>query len=158
MQLLRVWKEIIYFFCFFFCRSWGQSCTRTVGSCTPGGGRGTASYRDGNLWDVVIVKSCVNIQAGSWLATHEWPTNQKAGQQVDPTLEFTTTHISFHSWCRASWQRKPGSSWPADSGTVSGTPPSTWSTVDFCPKTRWVSYISRNLVPTLSMNKKLVDQ
>ena len=36
---------------------------------------------------VVIVKSCVNNQAGSWLATQEWTTNQKQGQQVDPTLD-----------------------------------------------------------------------
>ena len=29
------------------------------------------AIRDGNLWIVVIVKSCVNKQAGSWLATQE---------------------------------------------------------------------------------------
>ena len=43
--------------------------------------------RDGNLWIVVIVKSCFNQQAGSWLAAQEWTTNQKQGQQVDPTLD-----------------------------------------------------------------------
>ena len=43
---------------------------------------------DGNLSVVVIVKSCVKCkQAGSWLAVQEWTTNQKPGQQVDPTLD-----------------------------------------------------------------------
>ena len=41
----------------------------------------------GNLWVVVIVKSCVNKLAGSLLATQEWTTNEKPGQQVDPTLD-----------------------------------------------------------------------
>ena len=36
---------------------------------------------------VVIVKSFVKKQAGSWLAAQECTTNQKPGQQVDPTLE-----------------------------------------------------------------------
>ena len=49
-------------------------------------------YRDGNLWVVVIVKSCVNKQAGSCLASQEWKTNQKPGQQVDPILDMTATH------------------------------------------------------------------
>ena len=44
------------------------------------------------LWVVVIVKSWVNKQAGFWLAAQEWTTNQKPGQQVDPTLDLTTTH------------------------------------------------------------------
>ena len=43
--------------------------------------------RGGNLWVGVIVKSWVNKQAGSWLATQEWSTNQKPGQQVDPILD-----------------------------------------------------------------------
>ena len=43
--------------------------------------------RDGNLWVAAIVKSCVNRQAGSWLAAQEWTTNQKPGQQVDTTLD-----------------------------------------------------------------------
>ena len=43
--------------------------------------------RDGSLWVVVIVKSCVNEQAGSWFATQEWTTNQEPGQQVEPTLD-----------------------------------------------------------------------
>ena len=52
----------------------------------PAGGGGGGG-RDGNLWVVVIVKNWVNKQAGSWLATQEWSTNQKLGQQVDPTLD-----------------------------------------------------------------------
>ena len=48
--------------------------------------------RGGNLLDVVIVKSYVNLQAGSWLAAQEWTTNQKPGQLIDPTLDMTTTH------------------------------------------------------------------
>ena len=47
---------------------------------------------DGNLWIVVIVKICVNKQADSWLAAQEWTTNQKPGQQVETTLDMTTTH------------------------------------------------------------------
>ena len=43
--------------------------------------------RDGSLWVVVNVKSCVNKQAGSWSAAQEWTTNQKPDQQVDPTLD-----------------------------------------------------------------------
>ena len=47
---------------------------------------------DGNLWDVVIVKSWVNKQAGFWLAAQVWwTTKQKLGQQADPTLDMTTT-------------------------------------------------------------------
>ena len=38
-------------------------------------------------WVVVIAKSCVNKQAGSWLAAQEWTTNRKPGQQFDPTLD-----------------------------------------------------------------------
>ena len=41
---------------------------------------------------VVIVKTCVNKQAGSLLAAQEWTINQKPGQQVDPTLDMKTTH------------------------------------------------------------------
>ena len=37
---------------------------------------GWASCRDGNLWVVVIVKSCINRQVGSWLAAQEWETSQ----------------------------------------------------------------------------------
>ena len=48
---------------------------------------GLPDTRDGNLWVVVIVKSWVNKLAGSWLAAQEWTTNQKPGQQVDPTLD-----------------------------------------------------------------------
>ena len=48
--------------------------------------------RDENLGVVVIVKSWVNKQAGSWLAAQEWTTYQKPGQEVDPTLDMTTTH------------------------------------------------------------------
>ena len=43
--------------------------------------------RDGNLWVLVIFKSCVNKRAGSWFATQEGTTNQKPGQQVDPTFD-----------------------------------------------------------------------
>ena len=43
--------------------------------------------RDGSLLVEVIVNSCVNNQAGSWLAVQEWTTNQKPGQQVDPALD-----------------------------------------------------------------------
>ena len=50
------------------------------------------SPRDGNLCVLVIVKSCVNKYAGSWLAAQEWATNLKPGQQVDLTLDMTTTH------------------------------------------------------------------
>ena len=46
----------------------------------------TMNNRDGNLLVVVIVKSCVNKQTGSWLAGQEWTTNQKPDQQVDTTL------------------------------------------------------------------------
>ena len=49
--------------------------------------RNSVVTRDGNLWVVVIVKSWVNKQPGSWLAAQEWTTNQKPGQQVDTTLE-----------------------------------------------------------------------
>ena len=42
---------------------------------------------DGNLRFVVIVKSWVSKQTGSWLAAQEWTTNQKPGQQIDPTLD-----------------------------------------------------------------------
>ena len=31
------------------------------------------------------------MQAGSWLAAKEGTTNQKPGQQIDPTLDMTTT-------------------------------------------------------------------
>ena len=48
--------------------------------------------RGGTLWVVVIVKSCVNKRAGSWLSAQEWTTNQKPGRQVDPALDVTTTH------------------------------------------------------------------
>ena len=49
--------------------------------------------RDGNFWAVVIVKSCGNKQAGSWLAAQELTANQKPGQQVDQTLDtMTQTH------------------------------------------------------------------
>ena len=51
-----------------------------------------AKTRGGNLWVVVIVKIWVNKQTGSWLAAQEWTTNQKPEQQVDPTLDMTTTH------------------------------------------------------------------
>ena len=43
--------------------------------------------RDGNFCHVVIVKSCVNKQTGSWLATQECTTNQEPGKQIDPTLD-----------------------------------------------------------------------
>ena len=36
---------------------------------------------------LVIVKSCFNKRAGSWLAAQEWTTNQKPGQQVDTALD-----------------------------------------------------------------------
>ena len=52
--------------------------------------------REGTLCVVVIVKSCVNKQAGSWLAGQEWTTNQKPGQQVDPTLDNDSN--GFRSW------------------------------------------------------------
>ena len=42
---------------------------------------------DGNLWVVVIVKRCVNKQAGLWLAAKEWTTNQKPDYHVDPTID-----------------------------------------------------------------------
>ena len=38
------------------------------------------------------VKHWVNKQAGSWSAAQEWTTNQRLGQQVDTTLDLTTTH------------------------------------------------------------------
>ena len=44
------------------------------------------------IWVVVIVKSFVNKEAGFWLATQEWTTNQKPGKQFDTTLDMTTTH------------------------------------------------------------------
>ena len=53
----------------------------------PGLRRQAKFTRDGILWVVAIVKSFVNKQAGSWLLTQEWTTNQKPGQQVDPTLD-----------------------------------------------------------------------
>ena len=46
-----------------------------------------ATARDGNLWVVDIVKRWVNKQAGSWLSTQEQTTDQKPGQQVDPTID-----------------------------------------------------------------------
>ena len=46
-----------------------------------------AAPRYGNLSVVVIVKSCVKKQAGSWLAIQEWTTNKKPIEQVDPTLD-----------------------------------------------------------------------
>ena len=61
------------------------------GGVGPGDGqRGAKTSRDGNLWVVVIVKSCVNKQAGSGSAAQEWTTNQKPGQQGGTTLDFDT--------------------------------------------------------------------
>ena len=55
--------------------------------CLDDTGFGESVARDGNLLLVVIVKSWVNKQAGSWLAAQQWTTNQMPGQQVDQTLD-----------------------------------------------------------------------
>ena len=55
-----------------------------------------STSRDGNLNIVVIQKSCVNKQPASWL---QWTTNQKPGQQVDPTLDNDYNLISASVDC-----------------------------------------------------------
>ena len=53
----------------------------------PGSPPSPSPSWNGNLWVVVTVKTWVNEQADSWLAALEWTTNQKSGQQGDPTLD-----------------------------------------------------------------------
>ena len=58
---------------------------------------------DGNLWVVVIVKSCVNKQAGSWLAVQksEKPIRSQVSK-LTQLMTSTTTHkfplLSTPSW------------------------------------------------------------
>ena len=62
-----------------WCGSWCQPLSSSVSASTfspsPTGPWPCPSTWDGNLWVVVIVKSWVNKQAGSWLAAQEWTTN-----------------------------------------------------------------------------------
>ena len=88
-----------------------RAASSRVGRALPNWSGTMLAYRDGNLWVVDMVKSCVNKKAGSWLAAQECKSQVSKLTQL---LIMTTTHK--FSLQPTGWRRRVLTHSRAESG------------------------------------------